>query len=120
MKRTPLIVALLVLAGAGAAWWLLSRKPPARELVLYGNVDLRQVELAFNNSETDRCRPRAGGRPRQSAARSWRVWMQPSGTASGRGRGNRGRTAAGRRKAAQWQPSARDRRGPGECRILGG
>ncbi len=51
MKRTPLIVALLVLAGAGAAWWLLSRKPPARELVLYGNVDLRQVELAFNNSE---------------------------------------------------------------------
>lgn len=51
MKRIPLIVALLVLAGGGAAWWLLSRKPPARELVLYGNVDLRQVELAFNNSE---------------------------------------------------------------------
>ena len=50
MKRIPLIVALLILAG-GAAWWLFGRRPVQRELVLYGDVDLRQVELAFNDSE---------------------------------------------------------------------
>ncbi len=50
MKRIPLIVALLILAG-GAAWWLLVRRPVQPELVLYGDVDLRQVELAFNDSE---------------------------------------------------------------------
>ena len=44
----------LVLAGvaaAGATWWLVSRGPHRQDLVLYGNVDLRQVELAFNDSE---------------------------------------------------------------------
>jgi HlyD family secretion protein len=44
----------LVLAGvaaAGATWWFLSRGPHRQDLVLYGNVDLRQVELAFNNNE---------------------------------------------------------------------
>jgi HlyD family secretion protein len=53
MKRSPLIVAFLVLASAaiGAAWWLLDRHSPQHELVLYGDVDLRQVELAFNNNE---------------------------------------------------------------------
>src|SRR5579863_4289925 len=52
MKRIPLIIAILILAAAGVtAWWLIGRKPPQRQLVLYGDVDLRQVELAFNNSE---------------------------------------------------------------------
>jgi HlyD family secretion protein len=53
MRRTVLIVLLLVAAGAtaGVVWWLTHRKPPAEELTLYGNVDLRQVQLAFNNSE---------------------------------------------------------------------
>jgi HlyD family secretion protein len=46
-----IVLALAVVAGAGAAWWLTHRKPPAAELALYGNVDLRQVQLAFNNSE---------------------------------------------------------------------
>src|SRR5256885_5774702 len=53
MKRTVLVVALiggLVLAG-GLIWWLSQRAHEAPELVLYGNVDLRQVELAFNNNE---------------------------------------------------------------------
>jgi HlyD family secretion protein len=50
MKRIPLIVASLILAG-GIAWWLVGRHPVPRELVLYGDVDLRQVELAFNDSE---------------------------------------------------------------------
>ena len=44
----------LVLVGitaVGATWWLVSRGPHRQDLVLYGNVDLRQVELAFNDSE---------------------------------------------------------------------
>jgi HlyD family secretion protein len=53
MKRTPLLVAFIVLASAAvsATWWLVGRDSPRRELVLYGDVDLRQVELAFNNNE---------------------------------------------------------------------
>jgi len=48
------VVMILVLAGitaAGSTWWLTSGSEPARDLMLYGNVDLRQVALAFNNSE---------------------------------------------------------------------
>jgi len=53
MSRTALIVtviAVLAIVGGGA-WWLTHQSKPATELVLYGNVDLRQVELAFNGSE---------------------------------------------------------------------
>src|SRR6266536_2588389 len=53
MKRAVLVVALiggLVLVG-GLIWWLTQRAHEAKELVLHGNVDLRQVDLAFNNSE---------------------------------------------------------------------
>jgi HlyD family secretion protein len=53
MKRTTVLIGLLLVAAAGAGlwWWLIHRKRDANELVLYGNVDLRQVQLAFNNSE---------------------------------------------------------------------
>jgi HlyD family secretion protein len=53
MRRRALIVLLLAIAGgfAGLAWWLTHRNRSSDELVLYGNVDLRQVDLAFNNSE---------------------------------------------------------------------
>jgi HlyD family secretion protein len=53
MKRTPLIVLVIAALAAAAAltWWLTHQHRPAREIVLYGNVDLRQVELAFNGSE---------------------------------------------------------------------
>ena len=52
MQRIPLIIAILILAAAGVTTcWLIGRKSTQRELVLYGDVDLRQVELAFNNSE---------------------------------------------------------------------
>src|SRR5499427_3828891 len=53
MRRVVLIVVLLAMAGAAASvpWWLTQRHKTAQELTLYGNVDLRQVELAFNNSE---------------------------------------------------------------------
>jgi HlyD family secretion protein len=51
----PRLVAILVPVAivllAFAAWWLLARSAPSTELVLYGNVDLRQIELPFNNNE---------------------------------------------------------------------
>jgi HlyD family secretion protein len=53
MRRTALIVVLLAAAGTavGLGWWYTHRQRGPRELTLYGNVDLRQVQLAFNNSE---------------------------------------------------------------------
>ena len=53
MKRVLLILILLAAAGvAGWAIWNSTRpKTASNELVLHGNVDLRQVSLAFNNSE---------------------------------------------------------------------
>jgi hypothetical protein len=51
MRRTILVGLLVVAAGAvGVWWWLTHREQAPRELMLYGNVDLRQVQLAFNNS----------------------------------------------------------------------
>jgi HlyD family secretion protein len=45
-------LAVVVLAAiAFGVWWWLSRTRAPTELTLYGNVDLRQVDLAFNNSE---------------------------------------------------------------------
>ena len=52
MKRP--IILLLVVAFCVAAWfgWQHLLKPPPRDaLTLYGNVDLREVDLAFNNSQ---------------------------------------------------------------------
>jgi HlyD family secretion protein len=52
MRRIAILVGLVVIVGgAGLWWWLAHRKTEQTELVLYGNVDLRQVQLAFNNSE---------------------------------------------------------------------
>jgi len=52
MKRKLVIVLLIVVVLAGAAaWWLAQRQSAPGELALYGNIDLRQVQLAFNNSE---------------------------------------------------------------------
>jgi HlyD family secretion protein len=53
MRRTVLIIIVIAVAGlaAGLGWWWNGRDVGSRELVLYGNVDLRQVELSFNNSE---------------------------------------------------------------------
>lgn len=52
MKRN-LLLALVIVAGATAGWlwWRDNHEAAIRELVLYGNIDLRQVQLAFNNSE---------------------------------------------------------------------
>jgi HlyD family secretion protein len=53
MNKKPILIgAIVLLAGAAFAAWYLNR-PAAdpQSLVLYGNVDLRQVSLAFNGSE---------------------------------------------------------------------
>jgi HlyD family secretion protein len=51
-NRSLVAVAILaVCALAAVLWWILKPRPPADLLTLYGNVDLRQVELAFNGSD---------------------------------------------------------------------
>jgi HlyD family secretion protein len=54
MNRRQLLIALLVAVacvGGALAWWLTHQKGTADSLTLYGNVDLRQIELAFNGSD---------------------------------------------------------------------
>ncbi len=53
MKRMARIALVLVVAAAVAAagWWYLKPQEDSSELTLFGNVDLRQVDLAFNNSQ---------------------------------------------------------------------
>ena len=53
MNKKPLIAGVvLLLAVAAGAYWYTSRKPvDSNTLVLYGNVDLRQVSLAFDQAE---------------------------------------------------------------------
>jgi HlyD family secretion protein len=53
MNRKPIIIAAVLLAAGAAfvAWQLRSPAHAAGPLVLYGNVDLRQVSLAFSGSE---------------------------------------------------------------------
>ena len=53
MRRMVWIGALVVVIAliAGVVWWLSRRESAPGELVAYGNVDLRQVQLSFNNSE---------------------------------------------------------------------
>jgi HlyD family secretion protein len=53
MNRRAVILALLMVAagGAGAAWWFTHRAAGTAELALSGNVDLRQVALAFNGND---------------------------------------------------------------------
>lgn len=45
------ILVALVCLGGGVLWWITHSKGPSNSLTLYGNVDLRQVELAFNDSD---------------------------------------------------------------------
>jgi HlyD family secretion protein len=52
MNKKPLIVAAVALlaAGAGLVWWHIRAGAPPGELVLPGNVDIRQISLAFDGS----------------------------------------------------------------------
>ena len=46
------VIAVIVVVIAGFVWrWFEREGQPRSELVLYGNVDIRQVELAFNDRE---------------------------------------------------------------------
>jgi HlyD family secretion protein len=49
--RVALILAALVAAGAALWWWLSGHGNARQELALYGNIDLRQIDLPFNGSE---------------------------------------------------------------------
>jgi len=50
-RKLLLVPVLLIAVAGGATWWWKNRHvEPANELVLQGNVDIRQVELAFNAS----------------------------------------------------------------------
>jgi HlyD family secretion protein len=52
IRRPIIFLLLLVGAGAGIWLWLSSRhEGSGNNLVLYGNVDIRQIELAFNGNE---------------------------------------------------------------------
>ncbi len=53
MKRAEWMALWIALAGAGGylGWRYAYQPAEEEEFALYGNVDLRQVELAFNNSE---------------------------------------------------------------------
>lgn len=45
------ILVSLIVAGFFGRRWLLRKDVPSESLTLYGNVDIRQVQLAFNDSE---------------------------------------------------------------------
>ncbi|MGO4391381.1 HlyD family efflux transporter periplasmic adaptor subunit [Variovorax sp. M-6] len=53
MNKKPFLAGAVVLVAAAVfvAWYVHRQPADAQQLVLYGNVDLRQVSLAFNGSE---------------------------------------------------------------------
>ena len=50
-KKLVLVALVALLLGGGLWWYLQSRESGDKRLVLYGNVDIRQVSLAFTGSE---------------------------------------------------------------------
>ena len=51
MNKKLLVIPAVVVVAAAAAWWVLrDRGETGGALVLHGNIDIRQVELAFNAS----------------------------------------------------------------------
>jgi len=50
VARFAVLLVGVIVVGA-VLWWSFARRESASELILYGNVDLRQVELPFNGSE---------------------------------------------------------------------
>ena len=50
-KLVFITIGIIIIAGAAAGWYLTRQQSTADTLVLFGNVDIRQVSLAFNGSE---------------------------------------------------------------------
>jgi HlyD family secretion protein len=50
IARFAVAIVAIIVIGAGLWWWLGRHQQPT-ELRLYGNVDLRQIELPFNGNE---------------------------------------------------------------------
>jgi HlyD family secretion protein len=50
-RKLVLLIVLIALAAGGSYWWRNYQANESHELVLYGNIDLRQVQLSFNNSD---------------------------------------------------------------------
>ena len=51
MRRWLLVAGIVAAAGATGLWWFMHRGGAPTELTLYGNLDLRQVDLAFYGNE---------------------------------------------------------------------
>jgi HlyD family secretion protein len=51
MRRWLILAVAAAVCIAGAVWWIVHPRRPTDMLTLYGNIDLRQVELAFNDSD---------------------------------------------------------------------
>jgi HlyD family secretion protein len=49
--RIGVLIAVALAIAAGVAWWLADGREHSGALVVYGNVDLRQVDLPFNANE---------------------------------------------------------------------
>jgi HlyD family secretion protein len=49
--RIAAAVALVALLAAGAWWFARRDRPPPNQLLLYGNVDVREVDVAFNEGD---------------------------------------------------------------------
>src|SRR5262245_19159321 len=49
--RIGVLIAVALAVAAGVAWWLTDGRERSGALTVYGNVDLRQVDLPFNASE---------------------------------------------------------------------
>ncbi len=48
-KKRALAVILVLAIGAGAAYWLTRSRAPSDVVTIYGNIDIRQVQAAFND-----------------------------------------------------------------------
>ena len=51
LRSVLAVLVLVLLAGGGAAWWLARPPVVATAVRAYGSIDIRQSQLAFNDSD---------------------------------------------------------------------
>ena len=117
--RNPLRIALLVLIVltlSAGAWFYLNRDRTAEAhvLTLYGNVDIREVQPAFNDSRPHHADAGAGRRRGATRANCSPPWTTPAMRQAWRRRKRRCRTAGGAGKAARRIAPGGDRAGQGD------